>query len=105
MTSRTDIPGLPVLVDDAMLFTLDELARACDATGAQLVVLVEEGVLAPIGHTPDDWRFPGSLLARARTALRLARDLELGAAAIALVLDLIDENERLRARLRRAGAR
>jgi chaperone modulatory protein CbpM len=103
MNTRFESPAAAVLVDDAMLFTLAELARACNATGAQLVVLIEEGVLTPIGETPEDWRFPGSVLARARAALRLARDLELGAAGTALVLDLIDENEQLRARLRRAG--
>jgi chaperone modulatory protein CbpM len=42
-------------------------------------------------------------LRRARTALRLARDLELSAASAALVLDLLDQIDTLQARLRRAG--
>lgn len=93
------------IVDDQLLFTLAELCRACDATGAQLTLLVEVGVLEPIGSNPENWRFPGSSLPRARTALRLARDLELEGPGIALVLDLLDEIESLRARLRRAGFR
>ena len=42
-------------------------------------------------------------LRRVRAALRLTRDMELNAAATALVLDLLDEIEALRSRLRRAG--
>ena len=47
------------------------------------------------------FRRPGSL--RARRLARLARDFQASAEAAALILDLLDEIERLRARLRRAG--
>ena len=94
-----------LIVDEQVLFTLAELCRACNATSAQLTVLIEEGVLEPIGSAPEDWRFPGPSLPRARTALRLAQDFELGGPGIALVLDLLDEIESLRVRLRRAGLR
>jgi chaperone modulatory protein CbpM len=49
--------------------------------------------------------FSGCALLRARAALRLVRDLEVSVAGAALVLDLLDEIETLRARLRRAGMR
>lgn len=91
------------IVDDEVLFTLAELCRVCNATSAQLTVLVEEGVLEPTGSVPENWRFPGPSLTRARAALRLSHDLDLGGPGIALVLDLLDEIETLRARLRRAG--
>ena len=105
MAEPNPIAAESTIVDDQVLFTLAELCRACNATGAQLTILVEEGVLEPIGSAPENWRFPSPSLARARTALRLAHDLELGGSAIALVLDLLDEIETLRARLRRAGLR
>lgn len=92
-----------VVVDDTLQFTLDELARACHAPPDELVALVLEGVLQPSGSGPGDWLFAGPSLGRARSALRLARDLELGVAGAALALDLLDEVARLRARLRRAG--
>jgi chaperone modulatory protein CbpM len=44
------------------------------------------------------------VLPRARTAVRLQRDLELSAAGTAVVLDLLAEIDSLRARLRRLGA-
>jgi chaperone modulatory protein CbpM len=94
-----------VLVEDEIHFTLVELGRACQADHEQLIALVDEGVLQPSGDGPQAWRFDGSALPRARAALRLCRDLELSAAGTALVLDLLDEIDSLRARLKRMGAR
>jgi chaperone modulatory protein CbpM len=92
-----------VLVEEEVQFTLVELSVVCRAEIGQVVALVEEGVLTPHGEDAQDWHFDGAALKRARTALRLTRDLELGAAGVALVLDLLDEIESLRARLRRAN--
>ncbi len=94
-----------VLVEEEISFTLVELCRACRGDTTQLIALVEEGVLAPAGSGPDDWQFSGASLRRARAALRLAQDLELGAAGTALVLDLLDEIETLKSALRRVGVR
>jgi chaperone modulatory protein CbpM len=49
------------------------------------------------------WRFDGVSLRRARTALRLNHDLELNAAGVALVLDLLERIDQLESRLRRAA--
>lgn len=92
------------IVEDEVQFSLAELARACQTDSARLVALVEEGVLQPDGIGPDDWRFGGTALRRARAALRLSRDLDIDASATALVLDLLDEISTLRARLIRSGA-
>jgi len=94
-----------VVVEEEIQFTLADLCRACRADSAQVIVLVDEGVLEPAGSSPEDWLFSGPSLRRARAALRLARDLELNVAGAALVLDLLDEIEILRSRLRRAGIR
>lgn len=86
-------------------FTLHELCQFCDVDRAKVIVLVEEGVLAPSGEEPDDWRFEEPSVRRARVALRLGQDFELGAEAMALVIGLLDEIEAMRSRLRRAGIR
>jgi chaperone modulatory protein CbpM len=65
------------------------------------MVLVSEGVLEPIGGEPKQWRFGAEAGPRARRALRLQRDLELDASAVALVLDLLDRIEALESQLRR----
>ena len=92
-----------VIVENNFQFTLIELSQACHADIAQLVELVEEGALEPLGNDASNWRFEGSALSRACTALRLARDLDLNAASVALVLDLLDEVDALSSRLRRLG--
>jgi len=94
-----------VVVEETLHFTLVELCRACRADEAQLIALVDEGVLQPSGDAPEAWVFSGPALQRARAALRLAHDLDLNAAATALVMDLLDEIEALRARLTRIGGR
>ena len=94
-----------VFVEQEVEFSLLELCRACSADSGQLTILVEEGVLTPHGDAPNQWRFEGSDLRRARAALRLGRDLELSPGATALVLDLLDEIDTLKARLRRTAPR
>jgi chaperone modulatory protein CbpM len=103
--SDSNTPMGPVVVEEEVRFTLLELCHACAAERDVLVALVDEGVLQPSGDEPQQWQFGGASLRRARAALRLSRDLELGVAGTALVLDLLDEIDTLRARLRRSGAR
>jgi chaperone modulatory protein CbpM len=93
-----------VIVDSTVQFTLPELTRVCHAETEQLIALVREGVLTPTGDDPSRWRFEGVVLARARVAVRLQRDLELSAAGTAVVLDLLVEIDALRLQLRRLGA-
>lgn len=103
MTEHTLAVTHGVIVEDHIEFTLIELSQACQADSAQLIELVEEGALMPSGSDASTWRFDGSALRRASAALRLARDLRLNAAGVALVLDLLDEVDTLRSRLRQLG--
>ncbi len=98
-----------MIVEETMHFSFTELCQACWPNPSApddeswLLALVDEGVLQPTGQGPQDWVFEGSALRTARSALRLGRDLELNPQGVALVLDLLAQNELLRARLRRAG--
>jgi chaperone modulatory protein CbpM len=94
-----------VVVEEEIQFTLVELCRVCSATEEQVAALVSEGVLEPAGQRTEEWRFAGTTLRRARVALRLTRDLEINAAGVALVLDMLEEIESLKARLARTGGR
>jgi len=89
-----------LLVEATQALDLDALCQACHAQQSQLLVLVEEGVLGEQDPSPTPWRFDGHALARARRALRLQRELELDAGAVALVLDLLDRIEELQTQLR-----
>lgn len=92
------------VVEEDVQFTFVQLCQACGATEAQLSTLVFEGVLEPDGQRIHEWRFQGATLRRARVALRLTRDLEINPAGVALVLDMLDEIETLRAQVARGGA-
>ncbi len=98
---------LPLLsgevLEDEVELTLAELCRACRLRAEQLFELVDEGIIEPVGREPGRWRFGGTSLRRARVALTLQRDLGVNCAGAALALDLLEEMEALRARLRALG--
>jgi chaperone modulatory protein CbpM len=102
MNPRSPIAASVVENDTGL--TLVELSRACRVRETQIEVWVHEGLLQPAGSQPQEWRFVGASLRRARLAQRLSRDLELDTGGVALALDLLDEIEDLKARLRRLGA-
>lgn len=92
------------IVEEQIHLTLVELCQACSAEQEHVLNWVLEGVLEPVGESPQDWRFAGESLRRARTALRLSRDLEINPAGVALALDLLDQIAALRRRLAGVGA-
>jgi chaperone modulatory protein CbpM len=90
-----------LILDETTTLTLDELSCACSVRVERIIELVDEGILEPVGRELNEWCFPGPSLGRARIAMHLQRDLDINLAGVALVLDLMDELESLRARLRR----
>lgn len=94
-----------VILDEDAELSLTEICHACEIRSEQVIEMVQEGIVAPLGQEPAEWRFPGPDLARLRRAARLQRDLELNLPGVALALDLLDEIESLRARLHAIGDR
>lgn len=90
-----------IVLDERTEVTITELCHACTSSTDWVLSLVDEGVLEPVATRDDDWRFSGTALRRALTARRLQRDLGVNLPGIALALDMLDEIETLRARLRR----
>ena len=95
MTRITESLSGLILEEDLQL-SLGELSQACCVEVEFIVELVQEGVLEPLDA---QWRFSGNSLLRLRKAVNLHRDLGLNLAGIALALDLLEERERLQARL------
>ena len=87
------------IVENEVHMTMVELAEATRTPEDLIMAWVSEGVLSPAGATPQDWRFSGNSLRRAKTAARLMRDLELNSPGVALALNLLDELDRLRNQL------
>ena len=90
-----------VIEEDSL--TLGQLCRACGVHADWIISLVEESIIEPQGEDIRLWRFSGASLVRARSALRLQRDLGVNLAGIALALDLIEELESLRAHMKTQG--
>ena len=86
-------------VIDAM--SLRDLCRFCRTDEQWIRELVAHGVLAPRGESTQDWEFHGISIVRAKKARRLNRDLGINAAGVAMVLDLLDERDRLMRRIAR----
>jgi chaperone modulatory protein CbpM len=96
---QTRVTGF--ILEDQTELTLNDICRACAAEVPMIVEMVEEGVLAPSGDAPAQWRFTGVHIQRARTALTLQRDLGVNLPGAALAIQLIEELGSLRAQLHR----
>ena len=88
------------IVEHEVHLSIVELSHATRTPEEMIMDWVTEGMLSPAGSSPQDWRFGGDSLRRAKTAAHLAHDLELNTPGVALALDLLDEIDRLRSQLR-----
>ena len=98
MVKQTILTG--IIVDESAEFTLGELSRACGKPAEWLLELVDEGVIEPIGEDQATWRFRGTCLRRVLIVQRLESDLGVNLAGAALALELLEEVEMLRKKLR-----
>jgi chaperone modulatory protein CbpM len=99
---NTALIAIGVCLTDDNALDLAAFAAACGTEVDFIRLLVDEGLVQPIADQPA-WRFGGEELARVRRIRRLQRDFEANLQSVAVMLDLIDEIERLRAQLRRSG--
>ena len=109
MTPMTPMTTLAALVttrticlgEDGWL-DLAELALASQVEPGFIHQLLGEGLLEP-GLAAPQARFGGDALARVRRIVRLQRDFEASLPSVGLMLDLLDEIDRLHGLLHRAG--
>ena len=100
--SQPQHPNIEPAADPREALTLDDLCRTCAVQAAFLTDLLEEGVIEPVeGHSPDDWRFTSVQVQHVSVAWRLHRDLGVNPAGTAVVLQLLEEVQTLRAELGR----
>ena len=89
------------VLDEMVTLSLEELCRAGRVRREWVQELVDEGILEPSGRESSAWLFSGASLLRVQRVVRLQQDLGVNLAGAALVLDLMEEIESLRARLGR----
>ncbi|HSD59784.1 MAG TPA: chaperone modulator CbpM [Burkholderiales bacterium] len=88
------------LMEDTWL-TLEQVAAACMVEPAWLTRHIEEGLFPDAESVAGTWRFSGVSLLRARRMRQLERDFEAVPELAALVADLLEEMDILRAQIRR----
>ncbi len=94
-------------MSDALDFlTLEELCSACALERDWLVVRVREGLIAAEGGSDariadTAWRFTTTTVARVRRMREIERTYDAAPELAALVADMLEEMDALRARLRR----
>ncbi|MDT3706456.1 MAG: chaperone modulator CbpM [Thiobacillus sp.] len=88
------------LMEDTWL-TLEQVAAACMVEPAWLTRHIEEGLFPDAESMAGTWRFSGVSLLRARRMRQLERDFEAVPELAALVADLLEEMDILRAQIRR----
>lgn len=95
MTSKITFLTGSVL-DEDLECSLNELCRMCNVETEMIREMINEGLIRPHGSDPDEWRFTIVEIRRIQVSLRLQRDLRVNLPGCALVLDLLDELEKLR---------
>lgn len=86
------------VLEEHDLVSIDDLCRSCTVEVETITLLVEEGILDPVGSRVEQWRFTVTSLRRVKTAIHLQRDLGVNLAGAALALDLLDRIARLESR-------
>ena len=85
------------MTDITILYlSLSDLCQATELPSETLIEITEEGIIEPIGSSPENWQFSSQTVAIAQKATRLHRDLGVDWPGIALALSLLDELEQLR---------
>ncbi|OYY95021.1 MAG: MerR family transcriptional regulator [Hydrogenophilales bacterium 28-61-23] len=81
--------------------TLEQIAAACAVEPGWLLCHIEEGLFPHAESVAGVWRFSGAALKRARRMRQLERDFDAVPELAALMADLQEELDTLRARLHR----
>lgn len=90
------------VVEDSWL-TLEQLAAACAVDAEWLLAHLDEGLFPHVESVAGVWRFSGAAIRRARRMRQFERDFDASPELAALIADLLDDADALRARLRNAG--
>jgi len=81
-----------------LAYTLIEFCTVASVDEQLVIELVEHGILEP-ELDQDHWLFPTDALARCLRAERMRHDLKLDFHGVALALELMERNQRLRQRI------
>jgi chaperone modulatory protein CbpM len=88
---------------DEVTLNIEQLAQACAVNTEWVITRVNAGLLTCSVIESNTWYFVSADLARARKLASIERDFDANEEIAALVVDLMEEVERLRNKLKTAG--
>ncbi len=88
--------------DQQDLLTVEDICVACELERDWLMLRVTEGLIPASGNAPE-WRFTTTTLVRVRRMREIERTYDAAPELAALVADMLEQMDDLRARLKRAG--
>lgn len=91
------------LLGDEFELDFAAVVQACRLERKQVISLVESGLLEPRGERPATWR-RGTGLMRARLTQRLTHDLGINVEGAALIVEILEERDAMRKRMRMLSA-
>jgi len=89
--------------DESDYLTLEQLCSVCALEREWLVVRVREGLIPAQGDSDTEWRFTTTTLSRVRRMREIERSYDAAPELAALVGDMLEEMDALRAKLRSRG--
>lgn len=78
-------------------FGLTDICDELQVSEEVCVELVSCGIVNPPGSGPDEWAFDLTMVSLVRRAVRLRHELDLDWSGVAMVMNLMEEREQLRA--------
>ncbi len=84
------------VLDENTRCGLKELCTLCNVPAERIHEMIDEGLIEAPSSSPLQWRFTYTEIRRVQTAVHLQRDLRVNLPGCALVLDLLEELEKLR---------
>lgn len=97
--SKNQIIVSSLTIESDPELTLDELCSACDISPGFIQDLIEYGVLDIKDVSLQAYRFTPVHLRRIRMIVHLQNDLEVNLAGAALVVDLMEQMDTMRAKI------
>lgn len=100
-TDKKNAPTEAHIASRGVTCTIEEIYTCCGTDITWVQTIVAHGIIEPIDDKQTTWHFTQLSALRAAKARRLERDLEINMPGVAVVLELLDEIENLKTRLRR----
>jgi len=87
-----------MVIDETISCSLRQCCTLCRINAQMIHEMIDEGIIAPTGDTPQNWCFGASEIKRIQITLRLQQDLRVNLPGAALAIELLEKLTALQSR-------